>query len=145
MNGTGTKVSHSDDRVVYVLKRCSHCGKRKPLEAFSPDVRRPYKVAPVCKDCCNAGVRKSRKTPEGRQKRREEQAKRRLNPVSKEIDRKIAIKGRRRVQQVDLDGTIVKEWESVSAAKKDLGFEVNNALKRKYLASDGYYYQYADS
>lgn len=241
MTGTGTKVSHSDGRVVYVLKRCSHCGKRKPLEAFSPDVRRPYKVAPVCKDCCNAGVRKSRKTPDGRQKRREEQAKRRLNPVAKEVDRKIAIKGRRtphgvintlyssmkrrslsrghplpkftkvqltkwlydngyqelydawkdsgynrwmkpscdrlddskgysfdnmrlvtwkenhdknkrslevksrrRIQQVDLDGTIVKEWESVSAAKKDLGFEVKNALKRKYLASDGYYYQYAD-
>lgn len=61
MTGTGTKVSHSKDRVVYVLKRCSHCGKRKPLEAFSPDVRRPYKVAPVCKDCCNASVRSSEK------------------------------------------------------------------------------------
>lgn len=235
----GIVKTYPSDQVVYVLKRCSTCGKRKPLEAFSPDKRRPYGVNCRCKECCNLHQREVRSTEEGKAKRRIEHAKYLLDPTHKENKKRIDEKARRTpngvitalfwhmkrrskkrkhaapkftkvqltkwlydngfqelydgwvasgyncwekpscdrlddskgysfdnmrlvtwkenhdknkrelerksrkvIQQVDLDGTVTKEWESIAQAKRELGFEVKNALKREYLATDGYYYKY---
>lgn len=235
----GIVKTYPSDRVVYVLKRCSTCGKRKPLEAFSPDKRRPYGVSCRCKDCCNLHKREIRSTEEGRAKRRIEHAKYFLDPAHRETAKRIGKRSRRTpngvittlficmkrrskqrkhappkftkvqltkwlydngfqklyddwvnsgynrwkkpscdrlddskgysfdnmrlvtwkenhdknkkelekkrrkaIQQVDLDGTVTKEWESIAQARRELGFEVKNALKRRNLAVDGYYYEY---
>lgn len=235
----GIVKTYPSDRVVYVLKRCSTCGKRKPLEAFSPDKRRPYGVNCRCKDCCNLHQREVRSTEEGRAKRRIEHVKYLLDPAHREnkkrVDerskrtpngvittlfifmkrrskkrkhappkftkvqltkwlydngfqklyddwvssgynrwkkpscdrlddskgysfdnmrlvtwkenhdknkRELEKKSRKAVQQIDLDGTVTREWASITQAKKELGFDVGNALRRKYLAKDGYYYVY---
>lgn len=93
MNGIVKK--YPSDRVVYVLKRCSTCGKRKPLEAFSPDKRRPYGVSYRCKDCCNLHKREIRSTEEGRAKRRIEHAKYFLDPAHRETAKRIGERSRR--------------------------------------------------
>lgn len=235
----GTVKTYPSDRVVYVLKRCSTCGKRKPLGAFSPDKRRPYGVSCRCKDCCNLHKREVRSTEEGRAKRRIEHVKYLLDPAHRETAKRIGERSRRTpngvittlficmkrrskqrkhappkftkvqltkwlydngfqklyddwvnsgynrwkkpscdrlddsegysfdnmrlvtwkenhdknkkelekksrkaIQQVDLDGAVTKEWESIAQARRELGFEVKNALKRRNLAVDGYYYEY---
>lgn len=235
----GIVKTYPSDRVVYVLKRCSTCGKRKPLEAFSPDKRGSYGAACVCKECCNLRRREARSTEEGKAKRRIEHAKYILDPAHRETRKRIEErakrtpngvittlfismkrrskqrkhappkftkvqltkwlydngfqklyddwvnsgynrwkkpscdrlddskgysfdnmrlvtwkenhdknkkelekKSRKAIQQVDLDGTVTKEWESIAQARRELGFEVKNALKRRNLAVDGYYYEY---
>ena len=56
------------------MKRCPACGETKPLEAFSLDPTTATGRHSQCRVCHGKRVRAYRKTPEGREARRQQMA-----------------------------------------------------------------------
>lgn len=135
MNGMIVKTYHSD-RVVYVLKRCSTCGKRKPLGAFSPDKRRSYGVACVCKECYNLRRREERSTEEGKAKRRIEHTKYLLDPAHKENKKRIDEKARRNPNGVIT--TLFWHMKRRSKKRKHAAPKFTKVQLTKWLYANGF-------
>lgn len=58
---------------------------------------------------------------------------------------KLGQKNRREVNQLTLDGTFIKTWESISDAVKQYGIGVSHCLMKKQKSTKGYKWEYTTS